>query len=267
MVKKKTGTDPSATAIYMHHFLGAGGVSKFINAMRRDPNASAARMMPEAAKANNNIFYTKSGQERSLGQVYNLMRQKVSAAESNVKQFAPAGSISGTDLTNLPGDNEARRDEVIEQKGARDGTAIQEGAGASALPNPAGVKDTSAPPDMSSPMSTAADGVEQSYPTVSPEQKEKYANAASQVAVAADAPVATSSDAPADTPNNTLSLAKASLDVQRKMLNQLMSIVEMMKGGSPLVGDRSPASTTASAPAATVTHGAPTINTARIVTQ
>ena len=49
VVKQKTGTDPSATAIYMHHFLGGGGVSQFINAMRQNPAGNAAAAMPSCA--------------------------------------------------------------------------------------------------------------------------------------------------------------------------------------------------------------------------
>ncbi|ECG1798523.1 lytic transglycosylase domain-containing protein [Salmonella enterica subsp. enterica] len=268
VVKKKTGTDPSATAIYMHHFLGGGGVSQFINAMRQNPAGNAAAAMPKAASANPTIFYDKSGNPRSFAQIYNLMRQKVSAAESNVRQFAPgSSSLSGPEMNNVPAENAERRDEVIEQKGARDGQAIADSAGANSVPNPAGVKATSAPPDMSQPMSTAAEGVSQSYPTISPEQKQKYAEAATSAAVGSDPVVSAPTETPKSVDDASLSIPQQSLNVQRQMLAQLITIATAVSSGASMVGDRSAAASTATPSGPKVVHGDPTINTSRIPTQ
>ncbi|ANZ49064.1 tail fiber protein [Erwinia phage Derbicus] len=270
VVKQKTGSDPSATSIYMHHFLGAGGVSQFLNAMRQNPNGSAAAAMPKAATANPSIFYDKSGNPRSFAQVYNLMRQKVSAAEANVRQFAPGStSLSGPEMGNVPAENAERRDEVIEQKGARDGQAIAESAGASSVPNPAGVKASDAPPDMSQPMSTAAEGVSQTYPTVSPEQKEKYQAAAQTAAVGSDPVSSAPTETPASVNDNSLSIPQQSLNVQRQMLTQLITIATAVTGGASMggAGDRSAGAQPSAAPGAKVVHGEPTIATNRITTQ
>lgn len=270
IVKKKTGSDPSATSIYMHHFLGAGGVSQFLNEMRRNPNAIGASLMPAAAKANYNIFFDKkTGQPRTLAGIYNLMRQKISAAESNVKKYAPGGSITGPDMSNVPAESEARRSEVVEQKGARDGQAMADGAGASAMPNPAGVKSTAAPPDMSQPMSTAAEGVSQSYPTISPEQKEQYTKAASQAAVGPDPVISTpKSDEPPSSGETTLSLAGKSLAVQNRMLEQLIAIAAAVGGNGAALANRTAGAQASAAPAGpAVSHGTPTLATQRITTQ
>src|ERR1700752_464525 len=61
---------PTDGELYMAHFLGASGASRFIRAAEANPNAKAAAFFPRAAKANSSIFYDKVGQARSLKQVY-----------------------------------------------------------------------------------------------------------------------------------------------------------------------------------------------------
>ena len=75
-LEKSIGRPASNTDLYMAHFLGAGGASKFLNAMGRNPNALAADMDPAAARANKNIYYDESGRPRTLKQVYDVMSSK-----------------------------------------------------------------------------------------------------------------------------------------------------------------------------------------------
>jgi hypothetical protein len=86
----------------MAHFLGAGGASKFLNAMGRNPNALAADMDPRAARANKNIYYDESGKPRTLKQVYDLMASKYNKqaevvatgrAPKFVQEMAAAGGM------------------------------------------------------------------------------------------------------------------------------------------------------------------------------
>jgi hypothetical protein len=70
VLKGRTLTD---TDLYMAHFLGAGGARKFLSA---DPNAIAANVMPEAARANASIFYD-GRRPRTIAEVYALMNQKL----------------------------------------------------------------------------------------------------------------------------------------------------------------------------------------------
>ncbi|MDD5586102.1 MAG: transglycosylase SLT domain-containing protein [Alphaproteobacteria bacterium] len=72
----KTGVKAGSTELYLAHFLGAGGAAEFINAMRANPNGKAAGVLPEAASANQSVFYDKSGQPRTLAQVYDRFAQK-----------------------------------------------------------------------------------------------------------------------------------------------------------------------------------------------
>ena len=75
-LKDNVGGKIGATDLYLAHFLGAGGASDFLNAMKTNPNAKAAEILPEAAAANSSVFYTSSGQARSLSQIYQHFAQK-----------------------------------------------------------------------------------------------------------------------------------------------------------------------------------------------
>ena len=73
------GRAPDAAELYMAHFLGAEGATKFLAALQSDPTQSAAALLPSAAAANRGIFYDAAG-PRSVAGVMDLMRSKVSAA-------------------------------------------------------------------------------------------------------------------------------------------------------------------------------------------
>lgn len=92
-VEQGTGKEATNVDLYMAHFLGAGGATKFINAMAKNPAMSAAAMDPAAASANKSIYYDQ-GRERSLQEVYNLMGQKMAKAETAVE----TGKWGGKDI-------------------------------------------------------------------------------------------------------------------------------------------------------------------------
>lgn len=86
--------DVNTTDLYLAHFLGAGGARQFLSSPQ---SANAAQMMPKAASANHNIFFTKNGQARSIREVYELMQQKVS---KSAKGFGFKAAVA-----DLPKDN------------------------------------------------------------------------------------------------------------------------------------------------------------------
>lgn len=75
---RKTERDIGSTEMYLAHFLGAGQASKFINAQDNNAAQPAAKLFPAAAKANQNVFFNKSGAPRSLEQVYAFFDTKFS---------------------------------------------------------------------------------------------------------------------------------------------------------------------------------------------
>jgi hypothetical protein len=97
-LKHSVGGKIGGTELYLAHFLGAGGASNFISEMRSNPNATAADVLPTAAAANPSVFYDKSGEPRSLKQIYQHFAQKfdgnstvqmASAKSSGSSSYAP----------------------------------------------------------------------------------------------------------------------------------------------------------------------------------
>ncbi len=74
------GREPDPSELYLAHFLGAAGASKFLTALQSDPGQSAAALFPQAAEANRGIFYNLGGAPRSLGEVMGLLRGKMTRA-------------------------------------------------------------------------------------------------------------------------------------------------------------------------------------------
>lgn len=79
-LQTSTGREPTATDLYLAHFLGPAGAGDFLRNMQTNPGASAATFFPQAAAANRAIFYAEGGGARSLGEVYGLLGAKVAGA-------------------------------------------------------------------------------------------------------------------------------------------------------------------------------------------
>jgi hypothetical protein len=73
------GREPDAAELYLAHFLGAGGAGTLLTALQADPGQSAAALFPQPAAANRAIFYD-NGRPRSVAEVMELIRGKVSGA-------------------------------------------------------------------------------------------------------------------------------------------------------------------------------------------
>ena len=62
--------DIDRTDLYIAHFLGPNDAVLFLDALQKTPDDSAAKMFPEAAEANRNVFYAWHGSEKSFRKVY-----------------------------------------------------------------------------------------------------------------------------------------------------------------------------------------------------
>lgn len=74
-LEKKTGNKPSDGELYLAHFMGAPAAVKLMKSY--GTKASAPQMFPAAAKANQSIFFNKSGKPRSVEEVYQVITSKV----------------------------------------------------------------------------------------------------------------------------------------------------------------------------------------------
>jgi Transglycosylase SLT domain len=87
------GRDVGSTDLYMAHFLGAQGATKFLSAMDRNASTRADVLFPEAARANRSIFYDH-GRPRSVGEIYDRFAGKLGVA--------PSASPSEVKVADLP---------------------------------------------------------------------------------------------------------------------------------------------------------------------
>ena len=84
------GRKAGAADLYFAHFLGAGGATKFLQALDAGGSVKAAELMPEAAAANRTVFYDRSGEAKTVQTIYRELSQKIEAFPPT---FRVAGSI------------------------------------------------------------------------------------------------------------------------------------------------------------------------------
>ncbi len=89
LLSSQLGRSPTDGELYMAHFLGAEGAGRLISMAEERPGISAARAFPDAARANQSIFYESNGRARNTADVYQLLSNKHEAAD------APARAILG----------------------------------------------------------------------------------------------------------------------------------------------------------------------------
>lgn len=95
------GRTPDSAELYLAHFLGSDGAARFLSALSGDPTQSAAALLPKAAAANRPIFYGPGGAPRSVGDVMDLIRGRVSTAMGD--SGAIGGGIDGLEFGDIGG--------------------------------------------------------------------------------------------------------------------------------------------------------------------
>jgi hypothetical protein len=100
------GRQVNGTDLYMAHFLGLGGATKFLRAQCNNGSACAATMFPQEARANRSIFYAKDGSPRTLDQVYAIMGHKLDNAvdgSDDATVQGATGMTPGSLVQSMPG--------------------------------------------------------------------------------------------------------------------------------------------------------------------
>ena len=85
---EKLGRAPSEGDLYVAHFLGASGAARLITLAASNPNATAASVFPNAARANHSIFYDRQGNARSTAGVYNTLVGRYDVARASPPGFS-----------------------------------------------------------------------------------------------------------------------------------------------------------------------------------
>ena len=113
------GRETNGTDLYMAHFLGLGGATKFLSKLASSPQTTGAALFPAAARANRSVFYAANGQPRTVADIYDRFAHKLagSSADSdatraaNMQFAAQALALQGQgDATVVTGNNESASD-------------------------------------------------------------------------------------------------------------------------------------------------------------
>jgi hypothetical protein len=92
----KIGRRPTDAELYMAHFMGVGGAAKLITNAEDNPQASGARLFPNAAAANRSIFYDSSGRARSVSDVYSVLTSRYASAANSPATRTAMASVGVT---------------------------------------------------------------------------------------------------------------------------------------------------------------------------
>ncbi len=96
------GRRPSDSELYMAHFMGVGGAAKLIANAEDNPQASGARLFPNAAAANRSIFYEGiTGRARSVSEVYSVLSQRYASAAASQATRNASASVGGDIKPNI----------------------------------------------------------------------------------------------------------------------------------------------------------------------
>jgi hypothetical protein len=93
-LRGRVGRQPTAGELYAAHFLGPQGSARLIEAVENTPDASAARLFPDAARANKTIFY-QAGRPASVAQVYANLAKAAGSAGAAAPDAAPVDQDGG----------------------------------------------------------------------------------------------------------------------------------------------------------------------------
>lgn len=96
-LRQSLGREPDFAELYLAHFLGSGGAQRFLTTLQQQPDSPAAAMFPKQAAANRGVFYDASGAPRSVTQVMDFFRQRLSQAMAEEDGFVMS-ALPGTRL-------------------------------------------------------------------------------------------------------------------------------------------------------------------------
>jgi hypothetical protein len=191
----KIGRRPTDGELYMAHFMGVGGAAKLISNAEDNPQASGARLFPNAAAANRSIFFDRGGRARSVSEVYSVLTSRYASAANSPATRTAMASV---------GDVQAR---VALASAAPAAAPIDTAAYLSSFPDvrtvtPVTMASASTTTNTSPPTDpifrSLFQGGDRSQP-VSPTVQKLWGNSSSLTSVATAAPVATAtSDATAN---------------------------------------------------------------------
>lgn len=101
-LQARLGRAPEDADLYLAHFLGPGGASKFLQRHASTPDAAAADAFPAAARANRSVFY-EGGRARSYDEIRERFSTKLAARADDLDVPAGPAPIPGSPGLGSPG--------------------------------------------------------------------------------------------------------------------------------------------------------------------
>lgn len=95
----RLGRTVNQTDLYLAHFLGIGGATRFLKAFAIDANLAAAEILPAAARSNRSVFFGKDGAPRSLRAVYDRFAARFGESGGVAALLAPASPSTSKSFT------------------------------------------------------------------------------------------------------------------------------------------------------------------------
>lgn len=90
----ETGLTPKAGDLYAAHVLGAKGAVELLKAVSSNPAQPAAVLFPQAAKANQALFYGRSGQPLSVDALYQKLARAAPVPKVALAQESAGASVA-----------------------------------------------------------------------------------------------------------------------------------------------------------------------------
>lgn len=90
----RLGRPAQPVDLYLAHFLGPAGAARFLSAHDVNPDAPAAGLLPQAARANRWVFYNRNGSARSFAEIRERFAAKIGGSSAPPSQrIGPPPSI------------------------------------------------------------------------------------------------------------------------------------------------------------------------------
>lgn len=110
-LESRLGRPAEPVDLYLAHFLGAGGATRFLRAHDANPDVSGAALLPAAARANRSIFYDRNGSPRSVGEIRERFAARLGGSGNSNAPERPSLRPSFPDVQmaalNMPASNES----------------------------------------------------------------------------------------------------------------------------------------------------------------
>ena len=93
-LEQRLGRPVESVDLYLAHFLGPAGAARFLRAHDANPDAAAAGLLPQAARANRPIFYERSGAPRSFAEIRQRFAERIGGSGPLPPSRPPADEMA-----------------------------------------------------------------------------------------------------------------------------------------------------------------------------